>query len=245
MFQGKRKVIDAALIPTWADLGLSLFPDGSPESPEFPADPVINTKVALFKDGEITSLKVDAIVCPANAELMPGGAICGIIHMVAGPELADECRAIGRVATGSAVVTNAHNLNAAKVIHGVGPIGFDREALESTYKSILGQLGEDIRSVAVPLISVGVGGFPLEDAVDISLLQFRRFLDTAGDIVERIVIVPDGAEQTEAYERLMPKYFPVALPAVTESLVPDDTSYTEEEEEEEEEDGLEPSILTF
>ena len=240
MFQGKRKPVDAASLRTWAEEGLSLFPDGSPESDEFPADPIINGKIAMYTGGDITSLKIDAIVCPANAQLMPGGGVCGVIHMLAGPGLAEECKAFARAAPGTAIVTGGHNLSAAKVIHAVGPMEKDRSTLEATYKAVLGHVGVEIKSVAVSPISVGMSALAIEEAVEISLEQIRRFLDGAWNTVDRIVIVPDGSEQEGIYRSLMAKYFPVAPPAVMESLMQDEILI---EEEEEEEDVLESSPL--
>lgn len=242
MFQGKCKAVDAAALRTWAEEGLALFPDGSPESDEFPADPVINGKIVLYTGGDIASLKIDAIVCPANAQLMPGGGVCGVIHMLAGPGLAEECKAFARVVPGTAIVTGGHNLSAAKVIHAVGPMERDPITLEATYKAVLSHVGDEIRSVAVSPISAGMSGFAIEEAVEISLEQIRRFLDGAWNTVDRIVVVPDGSEQEAIYRSLMPKYFPVALPAVMESLMQDDGILIEEEEEEEE-DVVEPSPL--
>lgn len=244
MFQKKTKPVDAASLPTWAEVGLSLFPEGSPESHDFTANLEINSKIALYPRGDITSLKIDAIVCPANAQLMPSGGICGMIHMQAGPGLATDCAAIGRVAPGTVVVTDGHDLNARRVIHAVGPVGHKPEILEQTYRSIFEELGEEIRSVAIPTISTGVSGFPREEAAEIALRETRKFCQQSTEAYDRIVFVFDDAEQCEMYNKLIPQYFPVSLPSVTESLVGEDSSLCEEEEEEEE-DVIEPKHVTF
>lgn len=244
MFQKKTKPVDAGLLPTWAEVGLTLFPEGSPESQDFTANLEINSKIVLYPRGDITSLKIDAIVCPANGQLMPGGGLGGMIHMRAGPGLAAECAAIGRVAPGTVVVTGGYDLNAHRVIHAVGPVGHKPEMLEQTYRSVFGELGEEIRSVAIPPISTGVSGFPGEEAAEIALRETRKFCEDSAEAYDRIVFVFDDAEQCEMYNKLMAQYFPVSLPSVTESLVGEDSSLCEEEEEEEE-DVIEPKQFTF
>src|SRR5687768_8441554 len=73
-------------------------------------------------EGDITALDVDAIVNAANAELVPGGGVCGAIHRAAGPELAATCGRLGGCATGDAKITDGFRLKARHVIHAVGPV---------------------------------------------------------------------------------------------------------------------------
>ena len=123
-------------------------------------------------EGDITTQHVDAIVNAANRSMRGGGGVDGAIHRAAGPGLLQECRERfpQGLATGAAGWTTGHDLPARWVIHVVGPNRnageTDRALLESCYTNALAvadELGVD--SLAVPLVSAGVYGWPLEDAV--------------------------------------------------------------------------------
>lgn len=134
-----------------------------------------------IKLGDITKQDVDAIVNAANTGLRGGGGVDGAIHRAAGPSVMEECRAIGGCKTGDAVITNAGNLKARKVIHTVGPIwqGGDRkepELLESAYEnSLLLAKRHSLRTIAFPAISTGAYGYPIEEATEIALGAGRRY----------------------------------------------------------------------
>jgi O-acetyl-ADP-ribose deacetylase (regulator of RNase III) len=126
--------------------------------------------------GDITALKVDAIVNAANSALAGGGGVDGAIHRAAGGELAAELQKYSGCPTGSAVMTRGYRLPARFVIHAVGPIwrgGNEREAelLESAYETSF-KLALDqgsIRTIAFSAISTGVYGFPKAPAAEIAL----------------------------------------------------------------------------
>lgn len=134
-----------------------------------------------IKLGNITKEDVDVIVNAANTGLRGGGGVDGAIHRAAGPSVMEECRAIGGCKTGDAVITNAGNLKARKIIHTVGPIwqgGNHREPelLESAYEnSLLLAKNENLRTIAFPAISTGVYGYPMEEATEIALGVGRRY----------------------------------------------------------------------
>lgn len=133
---------------------------------------------------DITRMQVDAVVNAANEQLRQGGGVCGAIFAAAGArDLQDACDAIGHCDTGSSVATPAFRLHARHVIHTVGPIWRggaygEEQALRGCYASALAlacDLGD--HSIAFPLISSGIYGYPKDAAITVALDEIRRFLD--------------------------------------------------------------------
>ena len=133
-------------------------------------------------EGDITTLKVDAIVNAANEHLAGGSGVDGAIHRAAGPELIKECRTLGGCPPGEARLTKGYDLPAKHVIHTVGPIwrgGLRKEdkVLARAYESSLELAAEaGAKTVAFPAISTGVYHFPPDTAASIAVKTTVKFL---------------------------------------------------------------------
>ena len=159
-------------------------------------------------EGDITKQTTDAIVNAANTSLLGGGGVDGAIHRAAGPELLEECRALGGCPTGDARLTRGHRLPARWVIHTVGPVWNDGSRgedslLASCYRSSLA-LAErhGIKSIAFPSISTGAYRFPIERAARIAAREICTFLERS-DVVERVVLVCFGSEAEKVYRKAL------------------------------------------
>ena len=137
----------------------------------------------LIVRDDIARVSADAIVNAANTRLQAGGGVCGALFAAAGAaDMQAACDAIGGCPTGSAVSTPAFALDATWVIHAVGPIwrgglSGEREALRSCYRSVFAEVERlGARSVAYPLISAGIYGFPVDEALAIAREETEAFL---------------------------------------------------------------------
>ncbi len=167
----------------------------------------MSSHITLFR-GDITKLKLDAIVNAANPTLLGGGGVDGAIHRGAGPELLEACRLLNGCETGDAKITPGFLLPASYVIHTVGPVWHggknrEKELLRQCYISSLElALKHKIKSVAFPNISTGVYGFPKTQAAEISIATVQEFLAKHRSVIEVTFVLFDS-ENEILYKKLL------------------------------------------
>jgi O-acetyl-ADP-ribose deacetylase len=209
-------------MPVWPDLGFALA-DSAPVNlinlfglwflccrghavrEMLPMDSSVTWRERLaIVEGDITRFAADAIVNAASHSLLGAAGLSGALFAAAGPELRQECAALGVCASGEAKLTKAYRLPARHVIHAVGPVWYggsehEEETLTRCYERCF-ELAEQQghRTVAFPSISTGAHGFPLEQATRIALPAIAAFLKRNQE-VEKITVVCCDRDTYEAY----------------------------------------------
>ena len=161
-------------------------------------------------EGDITDLEVDAIVNAANEQLQLGTGVAGAIRRKGGASIQEECNRIGSTPVGTAVMTGAGNLKAKQVIHAVGPMmgtGDEDKKLAAAVRATLALADRrGMKSIALPAISTGNFGFPIERAARIMLTEIHRFLQ-GGTKLDRVVLSLHGEEAFNVFKRELRRGF--------------------------------------
>lgn len=190
----------------------------------------IHRTVLEVVEGDITEMETDAIVNAANEYLAHGGGVAGAIVRKGGPAIQRESdewvRRYGPVPTGSAAITSGGRLKARYVIHAVGPVydraGPERSAqlLASAVRAALRMADEHhLKSIALPAISTGIFGYPMEEAAEAILRAAAEYLQGETGL-ERVVFCLYGQAAYQIFARTLERLMGSAAPADTSLLNP-------------------------
>ncbi len=187
------------------------MPETTTKPATMPTTMTTPNKVTVLRDrtqlelveGDITELDVDGIVNAANDQLQLGTGVAGAIRSKGGPSIQEECDRIGGTPVGTAVMTGAGNLKARWVIHAVGPRmgeGDEDKKLAACVRAALALADRrGLKSIALPAISTGNFGFPVQRAARIMLTEAHRFLQ-GGTKLERVVLCLYGQETFDTFK---------------------------------------------
>lgn len=168
---------------------------------------VVGSTTVETQKGDITRLAVDAVVNPANSALVLGGGVAGAIARRGGLDIQEECRRIGGTPVGTAVITTGGRLPARHVIHAVGPRWGEGDEEQKLSNATLAALrlaeAHGLRSVALPAISTGIFGYPLEDAARVIVGSIRRHLEPGSTSLEQVVLCLFDDEALRAFDEAL------------------------------------------
>jgi O-acetyl-ADP-ribose deacetylase (regulator of RNase III) len=161
-------------------------------------------------EGDITELSVDAIVNAANEDLQLGSGVAGAIRKKGGPSIQKECNRIGGTPVGTAVLTGAGDLEAKHVIHAVGPKkgegDEDRKLASAVRASLAVADRHGLKSIALPAISTGNFGFPMDRCARVTLTEIHRYLQ-GGTKLERVVVCLYGDDAFATFRQELRRGF--------------------------------------
>jgi O-acetyl-ADP-ribose deacetylase (regulator of RNase III) len=161
------------------------------------------TELVLI-NGDLTEQATDAIVNPANSELILGGGVAGAIRRKGGPKIQEECDKIGGTPVGTAVITTGGNLKAKHVIHAVGPMmgegDEDRKLRDATLNSLKVADQYKLKSLAFPAISTGIFGYPIDRCAQIMLTTTIDYVRGKTGL-EKVVFCLWGDEAYQTFEK--------------------------------------------
>ncbi len=167
----------------------------------------VNGKIIRLIQGDLTELKVDAIVNAANAQLVLGGGVAGAVRAKGGPSIQEECNRIGPIQVGESAITGGGRLQASHVIHAVGPrMGEgdeDRKLVSATTNSLLRATENGLDSIAFPAVSTGIFGFPKDRCARIMLGEVKRFLEEEQTSLQEVVFCLWSGEDMDIFRDML------------------------------------------
>ena len=170
----------------------------------------MNNTMLEVLEGDITEQPVEAIVNPANERLSLGAGVAGAIRRKGGQSIQEECDRIGGTPVGTAVVTGAGKLPMKHVIHAVGPHwgeGDEDRKLSAAVRSALALADRHgLRSIAIPAVSTGIFGFPMDRAARVILTEVHRYLQ-GGTKLQRVAVVLHGDDAYGVFARELRRGF--------------------------------------
>ncbi|MEA1996337.1 MAG: macro domain-containing protein [Gemmatimonadota bacterium] len=164
------------------------------------------TVISLVR-GDITTLEVDAIVNPANSRLQLGGGVAGAIRRTGGESIQEECDRLGGTPVGTAVITGAGRLPAGHVIHAVGPrMGEhdeDRKLEGATLESLKLADTHGLESIALPAVSTGIFGYPVDRCARIMLETTVEYLKSGGHSLKKVIFCLFDSQTLAEFEKAL------------------------------------------
>jgi O-acetyl-ADP-ribose deacetylase len=172
----------------------------------------INGRTIELLQGDITEQKVDAIVNAANSSLKLGSGVAGAIRLRGGPAIQHECDRIGGAAVGEAVITGAGNLEALYVIHAVGPRmgeGDEDSKLAGATRAAIHLASENsLETLALPAISTGVFGFPIDRAAHIMIGEVIEVFKAGDTSLKKILFCLFGQGDYRVFAEVLAGLLP-------------------------------------
>jgi O-acetyl-ADP-ribose deacetylase len=158
----------------------------------------------ILQQGDLTEMEVDAIVNAANNDLQLGGGLAGVIRRRGGESIQRECNQIGSIPVGGAALTSGGKLKARHIIHAasmeLGGHTTSRALRTATAHSLRIAAERGLRTIALPAIGTGIGGFPLSECADIMLREVSEHLKRPTTL-EAIYFVLFDAKALATFEK--------------------------------------------